>query len=133
MNNKSVRKFCDTYEAGVSPGVPRRKVVNDPELLTNFVGSNDDISKYAMPNFRTEEVETVQITMPRESFNALVGRQDYIEEILASGSAASMHPADRVWDHYQEEVRARNSCPGIQKAYEKYLMFLEIAGVRRLG
>jgi len=133
MNNKSVRNFCETYDAAVSTGMPRRKVVNEPDLMIDSIGKDDDIAKYALHDFKTVEVETVELTMSRESFNALVGRQDYIEEILASGSAASMHPADRVWDHYQEEVRARNSCPGIQKAYERYLMFLELAGVRRLG
>ncbi|SRR6056297_712951 len=135
MNNRLTKKFCDNYEAEIRPAAPRRKMVCEPDesLFKIFEAGEPDIAKYAMPEYKVVNVEMVEVSMPKESFESLVGRFDYMEDVLASGSAANLHPADRVWEQYLQEARARAENPGIQKAYERYLMFLELAGVKRLG
>lgn len=135
MNNRSTRKFCDYLDAEVRTAPPRRKIVCEPDesLFKIFEQGEDDISKYAFPTQKTVSVEMVDVTMPKEMFEVLVGRFDYMEDVLASGAAINLHPADRVWEQYLQEARARANNPGIMKAYERYLMFLELAGVKRLG
>jgi len=133
MNNKSTERFCNNYGASVRPAPPRWKMVADHDVFFDCIQEDKDIFKYNIPEYRKVEEEMVDITMSKESFAHLVGRIDYIEEVLGSGSAVSNHPADRVWDQYLQEERARRNNPGIQKAYEKYALFLQLAGVKRLG
>lgn len=72
-----------------------------------------------------QEVETeqyIELLIPQEKFRELVDQEKYINHLEQLA-----HTSEQARDDYIRSERIRASNPAVQKAYEKYLMLLELA------
>ena len=101
-----------------------RKLRRIPNMWQHTNAWNYSISDSAMyqHSFPIEEVDCVDILMPKDRLDSLI---DYIDQCEKSVDA---YRAERqLMARYEQDrvVRLRN--PAVEKAYQKYVMLLELA------
>lgn len=119
MNNQ----FAQKYEMHVYPSHRRLRRIPRNLQRTNMWNVNiSDSMLYQDSVIPIEEVECVDITMPRDRLEELEKLLDWFED------------KERHIKHYEDVVqqlradeRVRIEYPAVQKAYMKYLTLLELA------
>jgi len=86
----------------------------------NYSVSDSATYQHQMPPI--EEVECVEILMPRDRLEHII---DYIQEAeIASEKRTSER---RLIARYEQDRHVRLNNPAVEKAYQKYVMLLELA------
>jgi hypothetical protein len=69
-----------------------------------------------------EEVECVEILMPRDRLDSLIG---FVED--AEGHYKRLDSERQLMARYEQDRCVRLDNPTVEKAYQKYVMLLELA------
>jgi hypothetical protein len=69
-----------------------------------------------------EEVECVEILMPRDRLDSLIG---FVED--AEGHYKRLDSERQLMARYEQDRCVRLDNPTVEKAYQKYIMLLELA------
>jgi hypothetical protein len=116
-------EFFKKFDMQVQPS--RRKLRRIPNMYQHTNAWNysiNDSAAYQHQTFPIEEVDCVDILMPEDRLNSII---DYIDQCKKSVDA---YRAERqLMARYEQDrvVRLRN--PAVEKAYQKYVMLLELA------
>jgi hypothetical protein len=81
-----------------------------------------DWSVGTIPDILVEREPMVEINMPKHRFQDLVERERFYSQVERESEYYK-----RIVDQYRNDERIRDRNPTVQKAYEKYLMLLELA------
>ena len=79
---------------------------------------------YSTDNYKVEAeiVPMKAIHLTRDNLASLVAEQEYMQRLHDSDA---FHK--RIWTQLHEDNRVRDSNPAVEKAYQKYMMLLELA------
>ena len=79
---------------------------------------------YSTDNYKVEAeiVPMKAIHLTRDNLASLVAEQEYMQRLHDSDA---FHK--RIWTQLHEDKRVRDSNPAVEKAYQKYMMLLELA------
>ena len=79
---------------------------------------------YDSDNYKVEAeiVPMKAIHLTRDNLASLVAEQEYMQRLHDSDA---FHK--RIWTQLHEDKRVRDSNPAVEKAYQKYMMLLELA------
>ncbi len=84
--------------------------------------SISDSAMYQHQTFPIEEVDCVEVLMPQDRLQHII---DYINECEKQ---VYNHKADRqLMARYEQDRSVRLANPAVEKAYQKYVMLLELA------
>jgi hypothetical protein len=116
-------EFFKKFDMQVQPS--RRKLRRVPNMWQHTNAWNysiSDTAAYQHQTFPIEEVECVDILMPADRLQHIVDYIGYCE--LKAEQAGS----DRQLMHrYEQDRSVRLNNPAVEKAYQKYVMLLEVA------
>jgi hypothetical protein len=102
-----------------------RKLRRIPNMWQHTNAWNISISNNAMYQHSTipiEEVECVEVLMPRDRLNSIIEYINYCER------SVEKHEVDRqLIARYERDRIVRLKNPAVEKAYQKYVMLLELA------
>jgi hypothetical protein len=102
-----------------------RKLRRIPNMWQHTNAWNISISDNAMYQHSTipiEEVECVEVLMPRDRLNSIIEYINYCER------SVEKHEVDRqLIARYERDRIIRLKNPAVEKAYQKYVMLLELA------
>ena len=117
------QEFFRKFDMQVQPS--HRKLRRIPNMWQHINAWNISVSDSAMYQHQTfpiEEVDCVDILMPADRLQHIV---DYITECE---DTAKKYGADRQLMHrYEQDRSVRLNNPAVEKAYQKYVMLLELA------
>lgn len=119
MKRNSVeQEFCKNYLASVSR-TGRSVLRADPPTMNfnDIIDSSPDPEQMACTVSRWD---TISIEMPIDRYQAFLAREERIKDLLDPRLSINNHPADRIWDEWEEEERLRQTHPSLAIAYEKY-------------
>jgi hypothetical protein len=79
---------------------------------------------YDSDNYKmeTEIVPMKAIHLTSQNLTRLVAEQEHLQQLT---DEAKFHK--RIWTQFHEDSRVRDSNPAVEKAYQKYMMLLELA------
>ena len=79
---------------------------------------------YSTDSYKVEAeiVPMKAIHLTRDNLASLVSEQERLQRL---GDDAAFHK--RIWTQIHEDKRVRDSNPAVEKAYQKYMMLLELA------
>ena len=86
----------------------------------NYSISDSAIYQHQMPPI--EEVDCVEILMPKDRLDSII---DYIDE--AERQAENRQIDRQLIARYEQDRSVRLANPAVEKAYQKYVMLLELA------
>lgn len=116
-------EFFKKFDMQVYPS--QRKLRRVPNMWQHSNAWNYDISDNAMyqhQTFPVEEVECVEVLMPRDRL------KDIIDYINYSEDQVEKYKTDRqLMARYERDRVVRLNNPTVEKAYQKYVMLLELA------
>ena len=102
-----------------------RKLRRVPNMWQHTNAWNVSISDSAMYQHSTipiEEVECVEVLMPRDRLNSIIEYINYCEQ------SVEKHETDRqLIARYERDRIVRLKNPAVEKAYQKYVTLLELA------
>jgi hypothetical protein len=102
-----------------------RKLRRVPNMWQHTNAWNISISDNAMYQHSTipiEEVECVEVLMPKDRLNSIIEYINYCER------SVEKHETDRqLIARYERDRIVRMKNPAVEKAYQKYVMLLELA------
>ena len=102
-----------------------RKLRRVPNMWQHTNAWNVSISDSAMYQHSTipiEEVECVEVLMPRDRLNSIIEYINYCEQ------SVEKHEVDRqLIARYERDRIVRLKNPAVEKAYQKYVTLLELA------
>lgn len=101
-----------------------RKLRRMPNMWQHTNAWNVSISDSAMyqRTIPIEEVECVEVLMPRDRLNSIIEYINYCEQ------SVEKHEVDRqLIARYERDRIVRLKNPAVEKAYQKYVMLLELA------
>lgn len=99
-----------------------RRVPNMWQHTNAWNYSVSDSARYQHTAIQIEEVECVEILMPRDRLEHII---DYIQE---AEIASERHTSERrLIARYEQDRCVRLDNPTVEKAYQKYVMLLELA------
>lgn len=121
-----VRRFCSKYDARCGPSgqIHRRAKplpysidsISDPQLFSSYI-------------YYTE-IPSIRIEMPEDRFRALIEHADWVENAGLKDNRLFQNHVMRVSEivtEHEIECKIRNENPAVRKAYEKYIMLLEMS------
>jgi hypothetical protein len=73
-------------------------------------------------NIETQVVPMKAIHLTSDNLNRLVAEQEHMQHLKKDAEEGK-----RLWIQAREERRVRDQNPAVEKAYQKYLMLLELA------
>lgn len=113
-SEKEVNRFLRKYEA--TAGMSHRMYAKrQPIRYTDWKG---DIPFYQ----EVEKEPYVEMYIPQHRFTELVEQEKYLSYLEQTAESSK-----NLVDGLRRDERIRNENPSVQKAYEKYLMLLELA------
>jgi hypothetical protein len=116
-------EFFRKFDMQVQPS--RRKLRRIPNMWQHTNSWNVTVSDSAMYQHQTlpiEEVDCVDILMPKDRLEHII---DYIDKCEKSVDA---YKAERqLMARYEQDRIVRLANPTVEKAYQKYVMLLELA------
>ena len=115
-------EFFRKFDMQVQPS--RRKLRRIPNMWQHTNAWNYSINDSAMfqKSFPVEEVDCVDILMPKDRLESII---DYIDTCEKSVDA---YRAERqLMARYEQDRVVRLNNPAVEKAYQKYVMLLELA------
>jgi hypothetical protein len=116
------QEFFRKFDMQVQPS--HRKLRRIPNMYQHTNAWNYSVNDSAMyqHSFPIEEVDCVDILMPRDRL------QDIIAYITDFEDHIKEHRTDRQLMHrYEQDRSVRLNNPAVEKAYQKYVMLLELA------
>jgi len=116
------QEFFRKFDMQVQPS--RRKLRRIPNMWQRTNAWNYDISDNTMfqKSFPVEEVDCVDILMPQDR---LVSMISFIHDAEAH---YKRYDSDRqLMARYEQDRNVRLNNPAVEKAYQKYVMLLELA------
>ena len=116
------QEFFRKFDMQVQPS--HRKLRRIPNMWQHANAWNYSISDSAMyqHSFPIEEVDCVDVLMPEDRLQHII---DYINECEKSVEA---YRTDRqLMARYEQDRVVRLNNPAVEKAYQKYVMLLELA------
>ena len=102
-----------------------RKLRRIPNMWQHTNAWNYTVSDSAMYQhsaIQIEEVECVEVVMPRDRLQHII---DYINE--AERQAERSYSERQLMARYEQDRVVRLANPAVEKAYQKYVMLLELA------
>jgi len=115
-------EFFRKFDMQVQPS--HRKLRRIPNMWQHTNAWNYSINDSAMyqTSFPVEEVDCVDILMPRDRL------QHIVEYITECEDTFEKHRTDRqLMARYEQDRSVRLNNPAVEKAYQKYVMLLELA------
>ena len=120
---KTEQEFFRKFDMQVQPS--RRKLRRVPNMWQHTNAWNYSVTDSAMYQHQTfpiEEIECVEILMPKDRLEHII---DYIQE---AEIASERHTSERrLIARYEQDRCVRLDNPAVEKAYQKYTMLLELA------
>ena len=117
------QEFFNKFDMQVQPS--RRKLRRIPNMWQHANAWNYSVSDsaiYQHTAIQIEEVDCVDILMPADRLQHII---DYITD---SEDQIKEHRTDRqLMYRYEQDRSVRLNNPAVEKAYQKYVMLLEIA------
>jgi hypothetical protein len=116
------QEFFRKFDMQVQPS--RRKLRRIPNMYQHTNAWNYSVNDSAMYqcSFPIEEVDCVDILMPQDRL------QDIISYITDFEDQIKEHRTDRqLMARYEQDRSVRLNNPAVEKAYQKYVMLLELA------
>ena len=116
------QEFFRKFDMQVQPS--HRKLRRIPNMYQHTNAWNYSVNDSAMyqHSFPIEEVDCVDILMPRDRL------QDIIAYITDFEDQIKEHRTDRqLMARYEQDRSVRLNNPAVEKAYQKYVMLLELA------
>ena len=116
------QEFFRKFDMQVQPS--HRKLRRVPNMWQHTNAWNYSIEDSAMfqKSFPIEEVDCVEVLMPKDRLQHLVA---YVQETEARDAR---HESDRqLMYRYEQDRVVRLNNPAVEKAYQKYVMLLELA------
>jgi hypothetical protein len=101
-----------------------RKLRRIPNMWQHTNAWNYSINDNVMfqKSFPIEEVECVEVLMPKDRLDSII---DFINE--AERQAERSHGDRQLMARYEQDRTVRLHNPAVEKAYQKYVMLLELA------
>ena len=102
-----------------------RKLRRIPNMWQHTNAWNYSISDAATYQYQTmpiEEVDCVEVLMPKDRLDSII---DFINE--AERQAERSHGDRQLMARYEQDRTVRLHNPVVEKAYQKYVMLLELA------
>jgi len=116
-------EFFRKFDMQVQPS--RRKLRRIPNMWQHTNAWNYSIDDAAMHQFQSipiEEVDCVDILMPQDRLQHIIDYIDHVEKTVEK------HDSDRrLIARYERDRIVRLNNPTVEKAYQKYVMLLELA------
>lgn len=122
MNTPRDLKFYNKFQMEVREGAyPLRRIKNEHRLNPFHYEISDSMAYNASLAVQVEEVETVSIRMPKDQL-------EHLQQLLAhyEQNEHKLRSQAEVLAIYRDHERIRMANPIVKKAYEKYLMLLEL-------
>jgi hypothetical protein len=120
---KTEQEFFRKFDMQVHAS--HRKLRRIPNMWQHTNAWNYSVSDSAMYQhtaMQIEEVECVEILMPKDRLEHII---DYIQEAEV---ASERHTSERrLIARYEQDRHVRLDNPTVEKAYQKYVMLLELA------
>jgi hypothetical protein len=117
------QEFFRKFDMQVQPS--HRKLRRIPNMWQHINAWNYSISDSAVfqhQNFPIEEVDCVDILMPQDRLGHIIDYINYCE--LKAEQAGSER---QLMARYEQDRVVRLNNPAVEKAYQKYVMLLELA------
>jgi hypothetical protein len=116
-------EFFRKFDMQVQPS--RRKLRRIPNMWQHTNAWNysvSDAATYQYQTFPIEEVDCVEVLMPQDRLQHII---DYIDQCE---DAVDKYRAERhLMYRYEQDRIVRLANPAVEKAYQKYVMLLELA------
>jgi len=116
-------EFFRKFDMQVQPS--RRKLRRIPNMWQHVNAWNmsvSDAATYQNQTFPIEEVDCVDILMPQDRLQDIIDYIDHVEKTVEK------HDSDRrLIARYERDRIVRLNNPTVEKAYQKYVMLLELA------
>ena len=116
-------EFFRKFDMQVYPS--KRKLRRIPNMYQHTNAWNYCISDSAMyqpQTFPIEEVDCVDILMPKDRLDSLIG---FVTD--AEGHYKRLDSERQLMARYEQDRNVRLNNPAVEKAYQKYVMLLELA------
>jgi hypothetical protein len=116
-------EFFRKFDMQVQPSRRKlRRITNMWQHVNAWNVSVSDTAAFQHPNFPVETVDCVEILMPLDRLGHIV---DYINE---AERQVEHYKTDRqLMARYEQDRVVRLNNPAVEKAYQKYVMLLELA------
>ena len=117
------QEFFKKFDMQVQPS--HRKLRRIPNMWQHTNAWNVTVSDNAMYQHQTfpiEEVECVEVLMPRDRLTHII---DYINE--CEDQVEKFRTDRQLMYRYEQDRSVRLNNPAVEKAYQKYVILLELA------
>ena len=116
-------EFFKKFDMQVQPS--RRKLRRIPNMYQHTNAWNysiNDSAMYQPQTFPIEEVDCVEVLMPQDRLQHIIDYINYCEDQVEH------YKTDRqLMARYEQDRIVRLANPAVEKAYQKYVMLLELA------
>lgn len=117
------QEFFKKFDMQVYPSHRKlRRIPNMWQHINAWKISVSDAATYQYETFPVEEVNCVEILMPEDRLGHII---DYINE--AERQAERAETDRQLIARYERDRAVRLANPAVEKAYQKYVMLLELA------
>ena len=116
-------EFFRKFDMQVQPS--RRKLRRVPNMWQHTNAWNytiSDAAAYQHQTFPIEEVDCVEVLMPKDRLGSLIG---FVHD--AEGHYKRLDSERQLMARYEQDRNVRLNNPTVEKAYQKYVMLLELA------
>lgn len=111
-------KFFNKYEMRVLPS--QRRLHRIPQNKVN--AWNIEMSVEMLYDLHTEEVECVDVVMPKDRLEELEKILEWYED-----REQQLKNGDDLRQRFRDDARVRIENPSVDRAYQKYMLLLEMA------
>lgn len=116
------KNFYNKFQMEVREDGYRLRRIKDEHKINPFsVSISDSMAYHASFAVQVEEVDTVVIRMPKDQLEHLQALLEHYEQ-----NEQKIKSQAEVLAIYRDHERIRMAHPTVKKAYEKYLMLLEL-------
>ena len=116
-------EFYQKFDMRVMPTPTKlRRIPNMWQHTNAWSSSISDSAAYQHQTFPIEEIECVEILMPKDRLDSLAS---FVTD--AEGHYKTYESERRLMARYEHDRVVRLNNPAVEKAYQKYVMLLEIA------
>lgn len=114
--------FFKKFDMQVYPS--QRKLRRIPNMYQHTNAWNYSINDRAMyqHSFPVEEIDCVEVLMPKDRLDSLIG---FVTD--AEGHYRNLASERQLMARYEQDRNVRLNNPAVEKAYQKYIMLLELA------
>jgi hypothetical protein len=121
--NMKEQEFFKKFDMQVQPS--HRKLRRIPNMWQHTNAWNITVSDNAMYQHQTfpiEEVECVEVLMPQDRLQHIIDYINYCEDTVERAQTDRQLMA-----RYEQDRSVRLNNPAVEKAYQKYVILLELA------